>query len=600
MKKLVAFLLILSGVAFSQYYGEMTTEQSFESSELFFKSNLLNPFGLSVIQQVSPYTIENPFLKLMQNPADLYCNKKSFLFYVDFRGEREIAQYYDQVMPLYSVDYSSRMAYDYRWMASPQAEPEPFVSLGFLKYVTDDIMIGGTYQLIKSKSNYYNSPYSYYGWNPYYDGFGIRTMEVSSGAPSIDRYTGNDNLKTSAHLATFCAGYQLSDELSTGLTFSYVTHSRAGEYGNSTRSYYSSTGNDDYAYSTQTAKDHSYSHYDISAGVKYLVNPKTSIGIRAGILSGKAEQLNNAYNDYMYKYNTPNVSSNWNSSFSKSSSIQEYERDGKSLYAGLNIHHGINESTTLLGYYDYRTTNIDLSNSSIINDTSNYSSRWTSSYNSVVYTYTGTSALSDQRFGSGTSKQHEHKFFGGVRVKITEVSTLSTGIFYQYNSTDVNSSEPVKAYRYSKAISSSSDNSNAHNYEYKLIEDKKLEWTYTQARHSFQVPVVLNFTLSQYWSMSLGINKVMNDWEIKQKTAAHFALRDKTDNGVNNTELNFIENYKSPDESYTEEYTHMFVGFEANIKNMFTLRILIEPELLNTRNEFNLMNQWWLGFEVRL
>ncbi len=600
MKKVFFAIAFLCGISTAQYYGERTTEQSFEPSEVYFKSNLLNPFGLSIIQQITPYTIDNPFLKLMQNPGDLYSDKQSLFLYIDFRGEREVRQYYDQVMPLYSIDYSRTIGYDYRWMASPQAEPEPFVSLGFLKYVTDKLMIGGTYQLINSKSNYYNSPYSYYGWNPYLDGFGIRTMETSAGAPTVDRYSGSDNLKTKAHLATLYTGYQISDELSTGLTFSYVNHSRNGEYGNTTRSEYSSTGMDDYYYSNQTGKDHSYSHYDLSAGIKYLINSKTSLGIKGGFLSGNGNQLNNSFNDYQYKYNTPNVSSNWNYSYSKSSSKQEYNQDGNSFYAGLNIHHQLNESTTILGYYDYRNTNIDLSNSSLVSDTSNYNSRWTSTYNSVVYNYSGISSLKDERIGSGTRKLSEHKIFGGVKVKLNESSSVTTGIFYSSNSIDVNSTEPVKAYRYSKSLSSASDNSYSYNYEYKLIEDKRLEWNYTSTSNSIQIPVILNFVLNQNWTLTLGINKVMKDWEVKQQTLAHFALRDKTDNGVNNKEINFIERYTQPDESYTEEYTHMFVGFEANISKMFTLRLLIEPEIFNERNEFNLLNQWWLGFEVRL
>ncbi|MDP2302906.1 MAG: hypothetical protein Q8N03_10845 [Ignavibacteria bacterium] len=600
MKKVFFAIAFLCGISTAQYYGERTTEQSFEPSEVYFKSNLLNPFGLSIIGQISPYTIDNPFLKLMQNPADLYSDKQSLLLYIDFRGEREVRQYYDHVMPLYNVSYSSSIAYDYRWMASPQAEPEPFVSLGFLKYVTDKLMIGGTYQLINNKSNYYSSPYSYYGWNPYYDGFGIRTMEASAGAPTVDRYSGNDNLKTKAHFVTLYTGYQISDELSTGLTFSYVNHSRNGEYGNTTHSGYSSTGLDDYYYSNQTGKDHSYSHYDISAGIKYLVNPKTSVGIKAGFLSGNGNQLSNSFNDYQYKNNTPNVSSDWNYSYSKSSSEQKYDQDGKSFYAGLNINHQLNESTTLLGYYDYRNTNIDLSNSSLVVDTSNYNNRWSSSYNNVVYNYSGISSIIDQRIGSGTRKISEHKIFGGVKVELTPSSSVTTGIFYSSNSIDVNSTEPVKAYRYSKAASSASDNSHSYNYEYLLIEDKRLEWNYTSVSSSIQIPVVLNFVLNQNWTMILGINKVMNDWEVKQQTNAHFTLRDKTDNGVNNKETNFIERYTSPDESYTEEYTHLFIGFEANISKMFTLRILVEPELFNAYSEFSFMNQWWLGFEVRL
>ncbi|MCH7487331.1 MAG: hypothetical protein IIC04_10130, partial [Proteobacteria bacterium] len=87
--KLLILMLILPFTLSAQYYGERVTEKSFERSNVYFKSNFLNTFGLFRFKNVAPGLIEDPFLDLHLNPANLpEFQNKTALIYLDFRGDR--------------------------------------------------------------------------------------------------------------------------------------------------------------------------------------------------------------------------------------------------------------------------------------------------------------------------------------------------------------------------------------------------------------------------------------------------------------------------------------------------------------------------------
>ena len=69
--KVLLLLLFIPMTLSAQYYGERVTEKSFEQSNVFFKSNYLNTFGLFRFHNVAPGLIEDPFLDLHVNPANL-------------------------------------------------------------------------------------------------------------------------------------------------------------------------------------------------------------------------------------------------------------------------------------------------------------------------------------------------------------------------------------------------------------------------------------------------------------------------------------------------------------------------------------------------
>ena len=88
MKNLMMWLL-LPVMLSAQYWGERTTEQSFEQSELYFTSHFLNTFGIYRYKDVAPGLINDPFLNLYINPANIPSfDEKEMMIYLDFRGDR--------------------------------------------------------------------------------------------------------------------------------------------------------------------------------------------------------------------------------------------------------------------------------------------------------------------------------------------------------------------------------------------------------------------------------------------------------------------------------------------------------------------------------
>lgn len=599
MKQVLFLVLILTGFSFAQYYNERSTEQSFEKSELYFKSALLNPYGLFSIKEVSYGLIDNPFIRLSLNPANLPSQKDETVFYLDFRGDRTLIENHGISMDTRPYFNDMLFSPDPRLISTTRAEQEPFLSLGVLTYplkdVLGDLFVGVTYQFTNQKERFYSSPYSIYGNRLFYDGFGIRVSEgAMSDVPIVDRYGGKDEMKTKTHLLTLFTGYALSEKLNFGLSINTALHSRKGELSNLNRDEYGATNNGEWFSSNRNTNKQEYNHIDFSAGLTYAISDLTSAGIKAGFLNGNVDQATLSSSEYLYSRNTPNVSPDWNYSFSTSSSIQKWEHKGNVLYGGTQFSHQLKNNIVVSGYYSLAYSDIDLTNSSTIKDTSSFTSKW--NYNNQWSRYSGKSSLKDNRSATGKRENYDHQLFMGVKVPLLNQTTLSTGLFYGYSTSSVNSSEPVYAFRYSKHQSSSSENNYNYSNELSLLENKRLEWTYTSKKWSLQIPVLLNFVVNENWTIMTGVNQVMNEWEITEQTTAYFTQRRKVENGVVKNETNFGERYSEPDKSYTEDYSQLFAGVELSFSKIFKVRLLMEPELVEGLR----VNQWWLGFETRL
>jgi len=201
MKKIILLLTFSFNLAFAQYFGERTTEQSFENSSLHFNSHYLNPFGIANFKNVTPGLIDNAFLNLYINPANVPdLNENEFLFYLEFRGDRtEPLIMENYVTPYYFM--SDAMFYrpyrDPRWFTLTRSEPEPILSAGVITYplkgIVDNLFIGGTYQLIHKEEKFYTMPYWIYYPNYYYDALGVRAEGLSN-IPIQDRYSGKDEM----------------------------------------------------------------------------------------------------------------------------------------------------------------------------------------------------------------------------------------------------------------------------------------------------------------------------------------------------------------------------------------------------------------------
>jgi hypothetical protein len=600
MKTLIFFMVFTCSFLFAQYNNERTTEQSFEQSGLYFTPHFLNPFGIINFQKVAPGLINNEFLNLNVNPANIPELGDETLFYLDFRGDRTeapIVQNY--IYPAYYSSVIYRPYIDPRWYAVTRSEPEPVFSLGILtnplSEITNNFFIGGTYQLIHKEEKFYTVPSWIYYPNVYYNALGVRAEGISD-IPIKDRYSGKDEMMTDGHLFSAFAGYKFNDHIEAGLSYDGVIHKRDGGYLNSNSDEYGITDNNDWANSQSQGKVQKYHHNDLSAGINYLITPHIKFGVKAGILKGNADQnYSNGYS-YFYKYNTPEVTSEWSYSMSSSSTVQSWNHNGSTKYFGFNFTQ-TKDNKQISGYYKYSSSDVDLSNYSSINDSSFYTSRYYNSYDISWYTYNGHSFAHDNRAGKGSRTGSIHEGLLNFRWDLTGNYTILLGAYFNSTHFDIISSEPVKVIRESEYNYENTKYSTYNYYSfYSLYEDKTLNWNYSSDFWTLQIPIIVKFKVSDYLNILLGLNRILNSWDITDQTLAVFNKRESDNNGDIKTETNFGERYTQPDQKITEDFTKLFASFDLSVSRAFKVRLLLDPEF---ESEFRLA-QWWLAVETRL
>lgn len=597
--KIIFLCLFFYAIVYPQYFGERTTEQNFEQSDLYFKSHFLNTFGLNNFKNIAPGFFDDPFLNLYINPAavpDLGDNE--LLIYVDFRGDRKTVPLIDNyVIPLYYTDAIYRPYYDLRLISTARSEPEPIFSIGILdfplKNITKSFLIGGTYQLINRQEKFYAIPYGIYYPNYYYDALGIRAEGLRN-VPVKDQYSGKDELSTVGHLFSVFTGYKITDNFSVGFSLNSVIHSRDGEHSNTYQDEFGGTNNNDWSNSNSEARDQDYDHLDLSGGILYNLTNKITVGVKIGYLKGEADQNYTSTSKYSNQFNTPNISNEWNYNVSDYQNNQEWNHDGNSKYFSVNFTRYIDDSKEFSGYYRYTNSDIDLTNSTNILDTSYYTSRYYSVYDTAYYSYGGRSFASDVRSGTGSRKSYMHEALLNLLWKLTNNSNVRIGIYYNSTNSKVTSSELVTALR--KSNYSSAYKYNSYNFNYELFEDKLLEWNYESQNWSMQIPIVFNFSINDKWGLMLGLNRILSGWEINNKTTAYFEKREKDDNGQITIENNFGERYTQPTQKITEDFTKIIAGLNVKLSEAFKVNLLVDPEF---DDEFRFA-QWWLSFTAKL
>lgn len=601
MKKLIFLFLLIPIISSAQYYGERTTEQSFEQSDMYFNSYFLNTFGLKSFKRVGVGLIDNPFLNIYLNPAtSIELGDEDYLFYLDFRGDRTEAPIVDYAYPLYyDMGVSFAPMPDIRWIGTTRTEPEPIFSLGMitnpLKEITSKFYVGGTYQLLYREEKFYNNPYWIYNARYGYDVFGGVKAGLAE-VPTEDRYSGSDQMINTGHLFTAFTGFQFTDKLNAGLFFNGVIHSREGEYVNIIKDEYGSTNFQEWESSNSQARNQNYKHWDLALGVNYQFSERWSAGIKAGYLNGNADQDNSLQSFYYSKRDTPDVSKEWYYNYSKSSTAQNWNHDGNTKYFSFNFKNKIDDNKEFSGYYKYSKANIDYTNSSAISDTSKYSSRWVNDYDNSWYRYQGVSSTSDVRFGSGTRIKGAHEGMLNFRWKLSKSNTVFAGVYISDSKLEIDGKEPVKAYRMSSYSHNNSSGTYSYNQYQDLIEDKELVWKYVSSEWSLQIPILFHFQINETFGFMLGVNRYFYGWKITDQTTAYFKVRKKSENGIVKEEKNFAERYTQPTTRITENFTDMIASFDVNISPQLTAKLMLDPDF---EHNFRIA-QWWLSFQAKL
>ena len=542
MRKYILIFIIFATTLFAQYNSERSTEQSFENSQIFFNSTYINTFGLSSFEDVIPGFINDPLMDAHLNPANVPDLKgNDFLFYLDFTNDREnsdIIDYYPYPH-MYFSDMSYAPTLDPRWLSNSRNEPSPLASLGLVTYPlgkkTSQFIVGATYQIIHKDDRFYSVPYWIYNYRPYYDSFSNEAIsaEAKSNMPVIDRYSGNDNMTTDGHFLNVFMSYQITKSFSAGLGFNGVWHTREGSYLDQSQDEYGSFDRSEWSNRQFQSRDQEYSHTDFSLGVKYLLDEAASVGLKLGILSGTANQSYISENNYYYDYNDGLSNSDWSTNFSESQTIQDWKHDGDTKYLGFYFNRKITDGTVIKLFYRYTNSDISLSNSSSIADTSYYESHWISSYNGNESHYLSYSSTFDNRIGSGTKTINKHEVGFNFHWTLEDNIQLTSGIYYSNNTTDILTSEPVVAVRRSHSDNDYSYNSSHYTSNYRLSEDKELEWNYSSKLWTLQVPVIMQIQATERIGIFLGVNRKLETWRIKDQTTAYFNYRDVFDQQTN-------------------------------------------------------------------
>jgi hypothetical protein len=598
MKKFVIIWFCFQAIIFSQYFGERVTDQSFESSSLYFNSHYLNTYGVYQFKDVVVGLIDDPFLNNYLNPAYLpNLEDKDIYLYLDFRGDRTEAPIAD-VYPwrdYYFGSFIPSPIFDRRWFTISKLEPEPIVSFGLITYPLSEnknFFIGGSYQVVYSEDKFYSVPYNIYSPLLGYDSFNNK-LEINS-VPVVDRYSGKDEMINEAHYLNGFAGYKFTDKFSAGVSVNGVIQNKDGEYSNKNNDEYGSSDNSEWNSSYLTGRTQDYDHMDYSLGLMYIPSEKFLVGIKAGYLDGAIKQDFNSGNSYYYKRNEPNVSENWDYSYSDYSNNQIINHDGSSKYIGLNLKKEFDKGAILNGYYRYTYTDVSVATNSSAIDTSDYTSRWV--YNDNWSIYDGYSSLYDKRTGTGNRNSYKHEGLISLNWKLNEITSVSIGLYVRNELYQVNNREDVIAKRSSQWSGSSSGGGDPYNYSVTLIEDKLLDWQYETRNTTYQIPIVLKFRFNDSWGFMISVNRILNSWKITDQTTAYFDRRFKSENGVTKEETNFGERYTQPKEKITENSFSLMAGFNLNITKDFGMQLLLNPEI----DPDPRIAQWWLAFRASI
>ncbi|MGD9489515.1 MAG: hypothetical protein AB7W47_15965 [Calditrichaceae bacterium] len=595
-------ILLFPAVVLAQYWGERANEKSFEQSSLYFNSYYLNTFGIYQFRDVAVGLIDDPFLNMHLNPARFKSDTlANTLMYMDFRGDRKVieaTQYYPY--PLYYDDYYYRnYIIDPRWYTTTRSEPEPVFSFGMITFPAGkNLYIGGSYQLIYKKEPYYQVPTWIYNTRYGYDAFGEK-VDTGTEIPVVDRYAGEDEMLTTAHMISGSIGYRLSEAIRLGINVNSVAHDRDGLYLNVNSDEYSTSGGSDWYNAYSTDRDQEYSHIDINGGLLYQLSPKVNIGIKAGILDGNVKQSLNRTDSSHYNYDyTYDDRTDFSNSFSSGITSQNWEHDGQSKYGNISLNYEMTPGNHLKIYYQHENKDIDLTNSSVINDTSFYASSY--SWDTTRVTNLYWSSVKDIRDATGKNDITINRGMFSFSLKASPKSTVSFGFYFSNTESRTNTVEPVSVIRDSESKYYYTYNElftpDTSHYIYYVEEDKRLTWKYESSLKTMQIPVVLNYMIAENWNLMLGVNRILNSWEIKEETIAYFNLRKKNENGITGEETNFIERYREPTKNYTENETDFMAGLNVKVSPKFTINILVDPE---SEPDWRI-SQWWLSFSAKL
>lgn len=209
----------------------------------------------------------------------------------------------------------------------------------------------------------------------------------------------------------------------------------------------------------------------------------------------------------------------------ENSTLQNWVKNGKIYYSGINFRNSLKNNFETFGYFNYSWGDINYNNSSYIFDTNYYYSKWYSNYNNEISPsfskYTG--MLKDNRHGFGTHSKSDYEVFIRTKWKVSSKLNFSLGLYYREQNLSIGGIEPVNAVYLSDITSTSGSNSHSF-YQYEE-EIKELKWKYEAIHWTYQITIVLDFTLNHNWNFVLMINQISSGEQKSEITDAYYLKR---------------------------------------------------------------------------
>lgn len=592
MRLILIQIILFPFLIFAQYFPQRITEHGFESYDYFYKSHYLNPFGLYNFNKIGAGFISHPLVNIQLNPANITQMESDLFYYLDFRRDRieyKVHQEYGIFSPL---DHRQIYPPVYHF-SNEKIIYEPNFSFALITKPIKTLRnfnFGLTFQLLNKSTKFYQTPTWIYVSRFGYDPFGNR-LGTDINLPVYEIYSGKDEMITNAKFYSAFAGYKLNERFSVGLYFNGISHNRDGQFLNQNTDDF---GNIDDIISSNynlNEKSNKYIHYDINSGLIYQGDSEM-LGIKLGILSGKANQSSNIQSNYFYQRGKPDITQTWSHNFSDNKSIQSWDNSGNLYYAGFNLSKDVKNNLTLFFNLNYIWGDIDFSNKSLITDTSNYYYRYRS-YNEEYYKSRMSYLFFDDRFANGTKSKSDYAGSLGFNWKLGENTSVSLGIIYNEENLEINSSEPTKTLSISYHRN---ENPSVKTDYLKLIEDKNLKWNLVSKRWSYEIPVVINYLVGGKHELMFVICQSSTGFDLNQKVDAVIYKRERIDNDSIKVINNFIERYNYPRERIVETDVKFMVASKLIVSKDFLIRFLFEPYI---KIPF-ILSQWWLSFEGKL
>ena len=508
MKRLLfAVVLALCPATLSaQYWTDYVLEKGFDQRDYFLRPHRIVSLHLKNIDPGLLGVMPDPLSEMSFQPATLASLPGSRL-YLDLKGKaNEPKEFKYAVYPLY--DYANNYFLPPYYAQPVERKLEPLLSAVYYGDVAAKYLPGLkfalSYELIHHEGKFYEPvPYWYYRG---YDAFGAKN-EASADFPDIDptvRQDGLDEKSETAHFYDAILSYKLTKFLSGGVKLSHVQTDIGGDYLRLNN--YNDPFNRDYEsrYLNSKNKTASIRQNEISAGVVLALSDRRQIGVFAGKIDGDHTQSAADQDSSYYRYGLEtgdDYFGRWRYSHINQS---EWLHDGQTRYAGVHGELPMQSDIAFRFRLEVEKSDIDLSNSDMVADTSYSQYRYRYYENDSLYNSIDGSRFDEVRIGSGNENVTRKTVAAGVVVPFQKRSEITVGIFAQTSKSEVLMYEDAQVRRASHQLTPTP----WRPVESQIgVEDKTLRLDKSTSITRLALPIALNFHLGHGWSVSFGAIK---------------------------------------------------------------------------------------------